>query len=167
MKSNTPQRSVKRRTRGFTLVELMIVVAIIAVLAAIAIPLYQDYVTRAQAAALRAELGAGMTGFHIALSSGLVPSIDPEAPGYVGIGKTTRYCESMSILHNGAAQPNRGYAGIQCDRTRGGTPSFNGQSMWVTQYLGDSTSNCRTSLAAKFRPTGCLWGRVSGPQPED
>lgn len=50
-----------RKVKGFTLIELMIVVAIVAILAAIALPVYQDYVARSQVSECMATAGAVKT----------------------------------------------------------------------------------------------------------
>ena len=59
-----------KKQQGFTLIELMIVVAIIAILAAIALPAYQNYVAKSQSTAGLADIRGGVTAYEEGIQGG-------------------------------------------------------------------------------------------------
>lgn len=59
------QLPIKRRQGGFTLIELMIVVAIVAILAAVALPAYQTYTKRAKFSEVIAAVGPAKTAVEV------------------------------------------------------------------------------------------------------
>ena len=145
---------MKKNMQGFTLIELMIVVATIAILAAIGVPIYQDYTIRSQATAALAEIAPGKTGYELALTNGHTPSMDDKLAGYINI-QEGRYC---AVTLGG---------GIKCV-TKNGASEFAGKNLNLIR--SDSGKwTCETNIAEKYAPAGCgqqpPTGGGGGPSP--
>ncbi|WP_367154723.1 pilin [Methylomonas sp. HYX-M1] len=96
---NTPV--MKKVQQGFTLIELMIVVAIIGILAAVAIPAYQDYLARSQAAEAASLLGGLKTGIAEYYSTnGAIPNVATQSQFGVAV-LSGKYV--ASVANNGSA----------------------------------------------------------------
>src|SRR5207344_1484785 len=97
---------LKQAQKGFTLIELMIVVAIIGILAAIAIPAYQDYTIRAKVTEGLNLADAAKTAVAESFQSGgLVPGLSAAATSWNASFVATKYVSNIQVdKTNGAIQ---------------------------------------------------------------
>jgi type IV pilus assembly protein PilA len=143
---------MKNIQKGFTLIELMIVVAIIGILAAVAIPAYGDYTARAQAA----EAFTLMDGFKTPLTELMTSSgqfaIDPT--GAAGVVGTTsgKYVASVATGNAGAAT----YSLVATFKTTG-----------ISSRLLSSTAGTGTAVHMYYNPNTGSWTCNNGDASAD
>jgi type IV pilus assembly protein PilA len=93
---------MKTLQKGFTLIELMIVVAIIGILAAVALPAYQDYTIRAKMSEVILGMSACRTSITEVYQSGPASTIPPNGWGCEYGGTTaTKYVANVNTSNNG------------------------------------------------------------------
>ncbi|MES2535014.1 MAG: pilin [Pseudomonadota bacterium] len=143
----------KQAQKGFTLIELMIVVAIIGILAAIAIPAYQDYVAKSKVAAAYADIAGGKTGYELAVVEGTAS----DAAGYMtksGLAASTGNCSAIDVVAPSAVGAATA-AVITCTIRN---PGRAGPSSTIALHRsGTGQYSCVTTAVAeeKYRPAGC------------
>lgn len=136
---------MKTMQKGFTLIELMIVVAIIGILAAIAIPAYQDYTVRAKVTEAIVLLDAAATG---ATDWYVFDGDWPEDNLEAGVkDSTSKYVDSVIVEGNE----------ITATLTAGVHKDLGGK---VITFVGDDSEdliiwNCVTDIDNRYLPPSC------------
>lgn len=134
---------------GFTLIELMIVIAIIAILAAIALPAYQSYVVRTQVSEVITAASAARTEIaEVVASNGTVPA------NYGISDQTSEFVASVSLTATGDAPVITATA-----RSTNNSSEVNGETITLTGTVDSATNTvewvCGGSIPSNFRPGSC------------
>lgn len=140
---------MKPNQQGFSLIELMIVVTIIGILAAVALPAYRDYVAKSQVTAALAEITPGKAQAEVLINEG---ASAPATTAVDKVGIVDANTARCAIALSGAWTD--GTAGITC--TIKGSPEVTGRTIAWTRSAGGVWS-CATggNLDAKYKPQGC------------
>lgn len=132
------------RTQGFTLIEVMIVIAVIAILAAIALPAYQDYTIRTQLTAGLADINSGKTLFESQLIANDLSSFTtPE----LGLPSSTPRCSSINLQAGPTGH-------IECI-LKGHPLIANGALRIVRNSSGTWRCTAPAGTASKHKPPHC------------
>jgi type IV pilus assembly protein PilA len=143
---------MKHNQQGFTLIELMIVVAIIGILAAIALPAYQDYTARSQMAeAMSLASGARTAVTEFYTSTGNLPTNNASAGLATNTDIKGTYVNQVTVA-----------AGLITATLKGAAPvseGIRGQTLVLspTTSAGSVQWKCKGSTAAtaKYYPSSC------------
>ncbi len=136
--------------KGFTLIELMIVVAIIGILAAVALPAYQDYTVRAKVSEV--VLAASSARTLVAEVVQVSGSGFPATTGLVVASQSSKYVASVGYTSSATT------AGVVTATAQGDT-SISGSTITLTGALstlnGQVNWTCAGTILAKYRPASC------------